>query len=60
MKVKTSRLVGLVLNVFCLRKHVIHLRDINTEQTRTGLLGFWVYIFTRLLIITHVNLLIRV
>ncbi|XP_065201140.1 inositol polyphosphate 5-phosphatase K-like [Planococcus citri] len=41
VKVKTSRLVGLLLNIFCLRKHVVHLRDIYTEQTRTGLMGFW-------------------
>ncbi|KAK7578145.1 hypothetical protein V9T40_010350 [Parthenolecanium corni] len=41
VKVKTTRLVGLLLNIFCLRKHVIHLRDIGTEQTRTGLMGLW-------------------
>ncbi|XKL59403.1 hypothetical protein PGB90_000419 [Kerria lacca] len=41
VKVKTARLVGLLLNVFCLRKHVIHLRDMNAEQTKTGLMGFW-------------------
>lgn len=49
VKVKTTRLVGLLLNIFCLRKHVIHLRDIGTEQTRTGLLGLWVNYFRQII-----------
>lgn len=48
VKVKTTRLVGLLLNIFCLRKHVIHLRDIGTEQTRTGLMGLWVNCFCQI------------
>ncbi|CAH1397778.1 unnamed protein product [Nezara viridula] len=43
VKVRTVRLVGLVLSVFCLRKHVVHLRDMESRVTRTGLMGFWVY-----------------
>ncbi|KAL1140543.1 hypothetical protein AAG570_000473, partial [Ranatra chinensis] len=41
IKIKTVRLVGLVLTVFCLRKHVIHLRDMQSVCTRTGLMGLW-------------------
>ncbi|XP_014278475.1 inositol polyphosphate 5-phosphatase K-like [Halyomorpha halys] len=41
VKARTVRLVGLVLSVFCLRKHVVHLRDMESRVTRTGLMGFW-------------------
>ncbi|KAJ8686436.1 hypothetical protein QAD02_022230 [Eretmocerus hayati] len=41
VKLKTQRLQGLVLNVFCLRKHLIHLRYIDTQYTKTGLGGMW-------------------
>jgi hypothetical protein len=40
--VKTIRLQGLLLSLFCLRKHLLHLRDIETQYTRTGLGGMWV------------------
>lgn len=33
---------GLLLVVFAKRKHVIHLREVETEYTRTGLAGLWV------------------
>jgi len=42
VKVKTIRLQGLVLSLFCLRKHLLHLRDIETQYTRTGFGGMWV------------------
>lgn len=42
VKVKTIRLQGLLLSLFCLRKHLLHLRDIETQYTRTGLGGMWV------------------
>lgn len=42
VKIKTIRLQGLVLSVFCLRKHLLNLRDIETNYTRTGLSGIWV------------------
>lgn len=45
VKVKTIRLQGLVLNVFCLRKHILNLRDIESDYTRTGLSGMWVRVF---------------
>ncbi|PNF32338.1 Inositol polyphosphate 5-phosphatase K [Cryptotermes secundus] len=41
VKVKTIRLQGLLLSLFCLRKHLLHLRDIETQYTRTGLGGMW-------------------
>lgn len=42
VKVKTIRLQGLVLSLFCLKKHLLHLRDIQTQYTRTGFGGMWV------------------
>ena len=42
VKVRSQRLQGLVLNVFCLRKHLTHLRLIETQYTKTGFGGIWV------------------
>lgn len=42
VKVKTIRLQGILLSVFCLKKHILHLRDIETQYTKTGLGGVWV------------------
>lgn len=41
VKVRTQRLQGLVLNVFCKRKHLTHLRLIEAQYTRTGFGGMW-------------------
>uniref|UniRef100_A0A8D8M2R1 Phosphatidylinositol 4,5-bisphosphate 5-phosphatase A n=2 Tax=Cacopsylla melanoneura TaxID=428564 RepID=A0A8D8M2R1_9HEMI len=41
VKVKTVRLVGILLNVFCLRKHLSFLRNMESGVTRTGLMGLW-------------------
>ncbi|XP_063973366.1 inositol polyphosphate 5-phosphatase K-like [Diachasmimorpha longicaudata] len=41
IKIRTQRLQGLVLNVFCLRKHLTRLRFIEATYTRTGLGGMW-------------------
>ncbi|KAJ9598186.1 hypothetical protein L9F63_011124 [Diploptera punctata] len=41
VKVKTIRLQGLLLSLFCLRKHLLHLRDIETQYTKTGFGGMW-------------------
>ncbi|KOC58938.1 Inositol polyphosphate 5-phosphatase K, partial [Habropoda laboriosa] len=41
VKIHTQRLQGLVLNVFCLRKHITHLRLIEAQYTRTGCRGMW-------------------
>lgn len=46
LKIKSVRLQGILLVVFCLRKHLLNIRDIESEYTRTGLAGMWVrYIF---------------
>lgn len=42
IKLKSVRLQGLLLNVYCLRKHLLNIREIETEYTRTGLSGMWV------------------
>lgn len=42
IKIKTVRLQGLLLSVFCLGHHLTHLRDIQTQTTKTGLGGMWV------------------
>lgn len=42
VKIRTQRLQGLVLNVFCLRKHMTHLRLIEAKYTKTGFGGMWV------------------
>ncbi|OXU29280.1 hypothetical protein TSAR_009446 [Trichomalopsis sarcophagae] len=41
VKLRTQRLQGLVLNVFCLRKHLTHLRTVDTQYTKTGFGGMW-------------------
>ncbi|CAK9796395.1 Inositol polyphosphate 5-phosphatase K [Anthophora plagiata] len=41
VKIRTQRLQGLVLNAFCLRKHITHLRLIEAQYTRTGCGGMW-------------------
>lgn len=42
VKMKTIRLQGLVLSVYCLRKHLLNVREVESEYTRTGLSGMWV------------------
>lgn len=41
-KIKSVRLQGLLLVVFCLRKHLLNVREIESEYTRTGFAGMWV------------------
>ncbi|XP_046992841.1 phosphatidylinositol 4,5-bisphosphate 5-phosphatase A-like [Schistocerca americana] len=41
IKVKTIRLQGILLSLFCLRKHLLHVRDMETQYTKTGLGGIW-------------------
>ncbi|XP_058800391.1 inositol polyphosphate 5-phosphatase K isoform X2 [Phymastichus coffea] len=41
VRLKTQKLQGLVLNVFFLRKHLTHLRNIETQYTKTGFGGMW-------------------
>lgn len=41
VKIKSIRLQGLVLMIFTLRKHLLNIREIESEYTRTGLAGMW-------------------
>jgi len=41
IKVRSIRLVGIVLSLFTLVKHVPHLRGIETQYTRLGFAGYW-------------------
>ncbi|XP_043577593.1 inositol polyphosphate 5-phosphatase K-like isoform X2 [Bombus pyrosoma] len=41
VKIRTQRLQGLVLSIFCVRKHIMHLRLIEAQYTRTGCGGMW-------------------
>ena len=40
--VKTEQMQGLLLTVLSKRKHLLHLREIETDYTRTGFGGMWV------------------
>lgn len=40
VKVKSYRLTGIILTVFCLRKHLIHVKNIETQYTRLSFGGF--------------------
>ena len=40
--VKNERVQGMVINVFCLKKHKKHLSSVETETARTGIAGVWV------------------
>lgn len=41
IKIKTIRLMGVVLSFFCLEKHVPYIRGMETQYTRLGLNGYW-------------------
>ncbi|CAB3359842.1 Hypothetical predicted protein [Cloeon dipterum] len=41
VKIKTIRLQGLLLSIFCQRRHLLKVRDMETQYTRTGLGGIW-------------------
>lgn len=45
--VKSEQMQGMLLLLFAKRKHILHLRQIETEYTRTGLGGMWVSIWKR-------------
>lgn len=40
--IKSLQMQGLLLVVFTKRQHLLHLREVETEYTRTGLGGMWV------------------
>lgn len=40
--IKSENLQGLLLVIFAQRKHVLHIRNVETETTKTGFGGLWV------------------
>ena len=40
VKLRTIRLLGIVLSVFCRRKHLIHVKNLETQITRLSLGGY--------------------
>lgn len=40
--VKSEQMQGILLVLFAKREHLLHVREIETEFTRTGLAGVWV------------------
>ena len=42
VKIKTIRLLGTVVSLFSLLKHIPHIRGLETQFTRLGLGGYWV------------------
>jgi len=41
IRIRSIKLVGMVLAMFCLEKHVPYLRGIETQYTRLGFNGYW-------------------
>merc|ERR1711872_877895 len=41
IKIRSIKLLGMVLSMFCLEKHVPYLRGIETQYTRLGFNGYW-------------------
>lgn len=42
--IKSLQMQGLLLVMFTKRQHLLHIREVETEYTRTGLGGMWVRI----------------
>lgn len=40
--IKSEQMQGLLLVLFSKREHLLHIREVETEYTRTGLGGIWV------------------
>lgn len=40
--IKSEQMQGLLLVVFTKREHLLHVTEVETEYTRTGLGGIWV------------------
>ena len=40
VKLRTIRLLGIVLSIFCRRKHLMHVKNLETQFTRLSLGGF--------------------
>jgi len=41
VKVRSIRLVGIVLSLYCLERHAVYLRGLETQYTRLGFAGYW-------------------
>ncbi|XP_030378332.1 phosphatidylinositol 4,5-bisphosphate 5-phosphatase A [Scaptodrosophila lebanonensis] len=41
VKVDSKQLQGILITLFAQRQHIPHIKDIETEETRTGLGGLW-------------------
>lgn len=44
VSMKCLQMQGLLLVLFIKRQHLLHVREVETEYTRTGLGGIWVCI----------------
>lgn len=44
--IKSEQMQGLLLNLFVKREHMLHVREVETESTKTGLGGIWVSFYT--------------
>lgn len=53
VKVKSIKLQGLLLSVYSLRRHLLNIREVEAEYTRTGLSGMWVNLFLRVFELRH-------
>lgn len=42
VSIKTEQMQGLLLLLFAKREHLLHVRQVESEYTRTGLAGIWV------------------
>lgn len=60
VKVKTIRLQGLLLSVFSLRRHLLNIREVESDYTRTGLSGLWVSCFLFQVISTWIFLSMKI
>lgn len=42
VSIKSEQMQGLLLLLFAKREHLLHIRQVESEYTRTGLAGIWV------------------
>lgn len=47
--VKSEQMQGLLLNFFVKREHLLNIREVEAESTKTGLGGIWVSIYVQYL-----------
>lgn len=43
--IKSEQMQGLLVLLFAKKQHLLHVREVESEYTRTGLGGIWVRIF---------------